>query len=212
MKRKEERKKYIFNDKHLEAYIVQSDIHLFDKGIKLNDVFMNLNDISFNKRKLNENLCLNKIDYETCIAIASEINNLSHVDLTQEVKKPKKKLQSNKIPEKKLIKKNLKKEKFGHIPILIKPCKELEKYFGDLTLFKSHFGQCHKCEITNNNNEEITNYFSKTISFHFDNEKSIQCDDIIHHYLFCEEEYENEIIKVIKISNGNYKNCFIISW
>lgn len=110
----------------------------------------------------------------------------------------------------------------GLIPILIVPCdnfkfpiKDQKKYF------KNHYLNCNNCDITNNNNLELSSVIDDAYIeiVTIIDEKDPYFDPPLESY-FRLENYEpmdlksNPFIRVSYINNGNklYDKCLLVSW
>jgi len=160
----------------------------------------------------------------------SEISNKNSIS-----KNTKYDTDSNEKDKKKLINKDSENDniRIAMIPIMICPCvkfaiPDVKNYYKKedretiVKYFKKHYLNCNDCDITNNNNKELSFYFEKA-DFDYDESDKYdkEIDDEIDSYqncipMFPDDDSKESVTPIIKIKYINkescYRHCLLILW
>jgi len=220
MEKKIVKNKIIFDDKNMEKYFVKIDNEkIFKKNYGLKEITDKME--SYISRKyFTGNVIFVKIDDKLLERILLTIESLE-LNIQKKVKKTKKTKKTKNLKEEKEEKKEIIEEHIlhdqhvqhvQHVPIFIKPCSNFiftNKTDDIIEMFKRHYGCCDKCEVVNNNNEELSRYLEKEIEYC--EVGGTKCDEVIKDYLTCNKQVNHKII-INRIMDGIYYNCLIINW
>jgi len=198
---------------------------------KKNSLSKNSNSSDDNK----ENSSLNINNKKNSLSFSknnSKINSLSEIS-----KNTKYDTDSSEKDKKKIINKDSENNndniRIAMIPIMICPCvkfaiPDVKNYYKKedretiVKYFKKHYLSCNDCDITNNNNKELSFYFEKA-DFDYDESDKYdkEIDDEIDSYQNCipifpdddSKELDTPIIKIKYINKEScYRHCLLILW
>jgi len=173
------------------------------ENIKLDKYIVNIKDLSLFKDKYKPEMIKTKITSSikgnnlfygiNTITFRKIINDIKILENKRNVEKNEREIYEDK----------------GRIPIFMKPCDKFiysKNKSNMIEEFKKHYGRCQKCEIVNNNNEELTPTMNRQLHY-----KESNNDKYVDNYLIS-NKLINDDITIIHIVDGLYKKCFIIEW
>jgi len=121
-----------------------------------------------------------------------------------------------------------------YIPIMVIPCKGLQENmvkkrqnYQKRDYFIDHYYECNKCDVTNNNNRELTSVFSKDPSMEYltiledSEDNDILCDALTSYYAlknhipaYLEDNNTEPFVRMFHINNNHeiYQGCYLITW